>query len=117
MIEVQAQLSDDAAAVVMLCSRLGLRDEESQASPLTLKEWNVLARRTHESDLGKPGALLGLSSDALSARLGIADAESERIATLLNRGGAIAVELEDLASSGVWCVTRVDDSYPARIKN
>src|SRR5262249_25510891 len=25
--------------------------------------------------------------------------------------------LEDLASSGVWCVTRVGDSYPVRLKN
>lgn len=117
MIEVKEQLSDDAAAIVMLCSRLGVNEGESQASTLTLKEWNVLARRIHESDLRQPGSLLGLSSDGLSQALGIAPAEADRIARLLNRGGRIALELEDLATSGIWCVTRADESYPPRIKN
>src|SRR5712692_5565177 len=36
---------------------------------------------------------------------------------LLARGGSLALELEHLAASGIWCVTRADDSYPARIRN
>src|SRR5439155_14917839 len=117
MIDVREQLTDDAAAVVMLCSRLGINDGEDGLSPLTLKEWNTLARRIHESHLGRPGALLGMSSADLSKQLTITEAEAERIAQLLNRGGAIALELEQLAASGTWCVARVDDSYPSRIKN
>ena len=118
MIEVREQLNDDAAAVVMLCSRLGLNDDpELRVSPPTLKEWNILARKIHESDLGRPGALLGMSSAVLSNSLAIADAEAERIAALLDRGGAIALELEQLSGSGIWCVSRVDDLYPSRIKN
>jgi predicted Rossmann fold nucleotide-binding protein DprA/Smf involved in DNA uptake len=118
MIDVSEQLNDDAAALLMLCSRLALNDvTEPQVSPLTLKEWNALARKIHESELARPGALLGLSAANLSARLAIGDAEAERIAALLDRGGAIALEMEQLASSGIWCVTRIDDAYPARIKN
>ncbi|HEY8203808.1 MAG TPA: DNA-processing protein DprA [Pyrinomonadaceae bacterium] len=117
MIDVREQLTDDAAAVVMLCSRLGISDGESGLSPLTLKEWNDLARRIHESGMSRPGALLGMSRADLSKHLTVTEAEAERIAQLLNRGGTIALELEQLSAGGIWCLTRVDDSYPSRIKN
>jgi len=118
MIDVLEQLTPDGATVVMLCSRLGLSDGgEDGVSPLTLKEWNALALRIKESEIKHPSALLGLSAADLSRRLGIADAEAESIARLLDRGGSVALALEQLASSGIWCVTRVDDSYPSRLKN
>jgi uncharacterized protein (TIGR00725 family) len=110
-------MTEDAAAVVMLCSRLGLSDGGAEVLPLTLKEWNALARKIHESELVHPGALLGLSSAEIARRLAIVETEAERIAALLERGGAIALEMEQLSSSGVWCVTRVSDAYPARLKN
>ena len=117
MIDVREQLTDDAAAVVMLCSRLGLgNDSEARLSPLTLRGWNALARKIHDSELGRPGALLGVSAAAISKQLEVPDAEAELIAMLLDRGGAIALALEQLSSSGIWCVTRVDESYPSRIK-
>jgi len=117
MIDVLEQLTPDGAAVVMLCSRLGLSDGAEAASPLTLKVWNALALKIQESEIKRPSALLGLSAADLSRRLGIADAEAESIVRLLDRGGSIALALEQLASSGIWCVTRVDDSYPSRLKN
>ena len=118
MIDAREQLSDDAAAVVMLCSRLGLGDDgESRRSPLTLRQWNVLARKIHDSELKRPGALLGISAAEISKRLEIPDVEAENIATLLDRGGAIALALEQFSAAGIWCVTRVDESYPARLKN
>jgi len=102
----------------MLCSRLGLRDDaESHVSPLTLKEWNSLARKIHESEFRRPSALLGVSAAVLAGRLEIAEAEAERITSVLDRGGAIALEIEQLSSSGIWCVTRIDDSYPQRLKD
>jgi predicted Rossmann fold nucleotide-binding protein DprA/Smf involved in DNA uptake len=36
---------------------------------------------------------------------------------LLGRGEAIALELEHLVASGIWCVTRADASYPTRLLN
>src|SRR5262245_58155849 len=102
MIETREQLTDDAAAVVMLCSRLGLgSDSDAQFVPLTLREWNALARRIHESDLGRPAALLGMSQGSIAKALEIPDVEAERVAALLDRGGAIALELEQLSSSGI----------------
>jgi predicted Rossmann fold nucleotide-binding protein DprA/Smf involved in DNA uptake len=61
--------------------------------------------------------LLGLSAEDVAKRLGLATAEAERIVGLLARGGTLALELEHLAASGVWCVTRIDDAYPVRLRN
>src|SRR5215471_1924603 len=118
MIGIGKQFTDDAAAFVMLCSRLGLAaDTGSGVSPLTLREWNALAQKIRESQLIRPAALLGMPAAELSSRLTIAVTEGERIATLLDRGGAIALEMEELSSYGIWCVTRVDDSYPLRLRD
>jgi predicted Rossmann fold nucleotide-binding protein DprA/Smf involved in DNA uptake len=118
MIDLQKQLSHDGAAVLMLCSRLSLRDDtDSGASPLTLKEWNVIARKIEEAGLVGPGALLGLSARELAQRLAIPENDAGRIAQLLDRGGVIGLELEQLAASGIWCVTRVDPNYPSRIRD
>src|SRR2546425_178268 len=116
MIDARELMSDDGIVIVMLCSQLALSDG-FEAAPLTLKEWNALARKIHDSDLRQPGRLLGLSAEDVAKRLGLATAEAERIVGLLARGGTLALELEHLAASGVWCVTRMDDAYPVRLRN
>ena len=117
MIHTPERNTDDSVAVLMLCSRLGLGDSEIEASPLTLREWNALARKIHESALERPSALLGLSVADLGKHLAIPESEAKRTVRLLDRGGAIALELEQLSASGIWWVTRIDDSYPSRLKN
>jgi predicted Rossmann fold nucleotide-binding protein DprA/Smf involved in DNA uptake len=118
MISAGERLSEDSAAIAMLCSQLGLSgNDEHDAAPLTLREWNALARKIHESDLRHPGTLLGLSVAELAKRLGLAAGEADRVVQLLTRGGMLALELEHLAASGIWCVTRVDDAYPVRLRN
>jgi predicted Rossmann fold nucleotide-binding protein DprA/Smf involved in DNA uptake len=47
-----------------------------------------------------------------SAQLG----SGNRLAWLLARGGQLAFELERLASSGIWVLTRADEEYPQRVK-
>ena len=118
MSDAREMLSDDGTAVVMLCSQIGLSNgDEPDVLPLTLREWNALARRIHDSEMKHPSALLGVSAQDLAKRLGLTLAEAERIAQLLARGGRLALELEQLAASGIWCVTRADESYPTRIRN
>ena len=118
MISADDSLSADSLAIAMLCSQLGLNgNDEPDAVPLTLREWNALARKIHESDLRHPGTLLGLSVAELAKRLGLAAGEADRIVHLLARGGSLALELEQLAATGIWCVTRVDDAYPQRLRN
>ncbi len=111
-------MSDDGAVVAMLCSHLGLNGgDEPTLAPLTLREWNALARKIHDSEIKHPRSLLELSAEDLAKRLALLPAEAERISQLLARGGSLALELEHLAASGIWCVTRVDDSYPARLRD
>jgi predicted Rossmann fold nucleotide-binding protein DprA/Smf involved in DNA uptake len=118
MIDAEKTLSDDSAVLLMLCSHLGIGNgDEPEAAPLTLREWNTLARKISDSEVKHPSGLLGMSGPDLSKRLDMAAAEADRIAQLLSRGGSIALELEQLSASGIWCVTRADESYPARIRN
>lgn len=116
MIDARELMSDDGAVVAMLCSHLGLGGSDEPA-PFTLREWNALARKIHDSEIKYPRSLLGLSGEELAKRLGLIATEAARIAHLLARGGSLALELEHLAASGIWCVTRVDDAYPARLRN
>src|SRR2546427_1187880 len=116
MNDARELLNEDGMTMVMLCSQLGWGEEHNDA-PLTLKEWNALAQKIGASDLKRPSALLGVAAQELAKELGLVLSEAERIVSLLTRGGAMAVELENLADTGIWCVTRTDDAYPARIRN
>src|SRR2546427_5909173 len=116
MNDARELLSEDGMVMVMLSSQLGL-SEEHDATVLTLKEWNGLAQKIGASDLKRPSALLGVAAHELAKELGLVLSEAERIVRLLTRGGPMAVELENLANTGIWCVTRVDDAYPARIRS
>ena len=108
-------LSADAQAILLLCSRLGL-PAHAQPEPLTLRDWNPLARKIHASPLQRPGALLDQSAADLQAALDFSANEAERIVGLLERAGTLAIELERLQSLGIWALTRADDDYPERLK-
>jgi DNA processing protein len=115
MNDARELLSEDGMAMVMLCSQLGLGDERD-ATALSLKEWNALAQKIGASDLKRPSALLDMAAQEMAKELGVILSDAERIVQLLARGGTIALELENLANTGIWCVARVDDAYPARIR-
>lgn len=108
-------LISDGQALLLLCSHLALSTGE-EAAPLTLKEWNTLARKIQFSGLKRPGALLGLNAADIQAELGLAPEESVRLARLLERSGAVAIELERLESLGIYALTRADVAYPVRLK-
>lgn len=108
-------LSLDSQALLLLCSHLGL-PPNSQPEPLTLRDWNPLARKIQGSSLKRPGALLDLSTADLQTTLALRADEAERVTALLERTGLLAIELERLESLGIWAVTRADDAYPARLK-
>jgi predicted Rossmann fold nucleotide-binding protein DprA/Smf involved in DNA uptake len=108
-------LTPDGQALLLLCSHLGLSKDEETA-PLTLKEWNPLARNIQISGFKRPGALLGLNAVDIQAGLGLSPEESVRLARLLERSGALAIELERLESLGIQATTRADEAYPFRLK-
>jgi len=115
MIDPKTNLSDDSAVLLMLCSHLGIG--EADAAPLTLREWNTLARKISDSEIKHPRGLLGMSGLHISQCLDMPATEADRIAQLLTRGGSIALELEQLSAAGIWCVTRADELYPTRIRD
>jgi DNA processing protein len=108
-------LTADSQAILLLCSRLAL-SKEPDFKPLTLREWNSLARKILDSSLSSPSGLLGLSTDRLKAELNLSDSQVERVLRLLERGGGLAIELERLESLGIWVVTRADKRYPQRLR-
>ena len=109
-------LSDDGHAVLALCSNVGLPGGGDLA-PFTLSEWNELAGKIEGSPLRCPSALHGQSASALAAALQLSTGEAERITRLLERSGRLAMELERLFGSGLWAVTRVDEYYPAKLRD
>ena len=108
-------LSDDAHALVLACSYVGL-DPKSELTPLSLKEWNTLAPRLAQSTLKTPGGILGLPAQTLQTELGLSNEETQRLAALLDRGGAVGFELENLSNAGIQIVTRADSHYPKRAR-
>src|SRR5438132_12159738 len=102
-------------AIVMLCSQLALGDERD-VTALSLKEWNALAQKIGASNLKRPSALLGVGAQELARELGLVLSDAERIVLLLTRGGTMAPELENLAETGIWCVTSAGGAYATRIR-
>lgn len=107
--------TDDAHAMIMACSYVGL-PPKSALTPLTLKEWNTLAAKLVQSNLKTPGAMLGLDVITLQSALELAPEEAQRLAALLERGAAVAFELENLMNAGIRLVARADEHYPLRLK-
>ncbi len=108
-------VSADSQAMLMLCSHLGL-PADPDPKPLTLREWNLLARKLAASALARPAGLLGLSAADLQPALDLPESEAQRLAMLLMRGGGLAIELERLDSLGIRPLTRGDAEYPARYR-
>ncbi|HEY6168019.1 MAG TPA: hypothetical protein VI454_08270, partial [Verrucomicrobiae bacterium] len=66
-------LSDDGQTILLLCSTLALPETATDATPtpLTLREWNELARKIDASPLKQPCALQGLGAGELEKALAL----------------------------------------------
>lgn len=108
-------ISADSQAILLTCAHIGI-SKNSETAPLTLREWNPLARKIRFSSIKRPEGMLGLSAQELQKQLDLTRPEAERLAKLLDRSGALAIELERLASLGIHAITRADQQYPVRYK-
>jgi predicted Rossmann fold nucleotide-binding protein DprA/Smf involved in DNA uptake len=105
-------LSAHEQALVLLCSRLALSGRG--AAPLKADEWSKLREELSKRGTTDASALIGLAPEQLASR-GVAEPLAERVADLLARGTALAIELERLQSRGVWVATRDGEvGYPKR---
>jgi DNA processing protein len=114
---VHEYLSDDGHTVLALCSPLGLSKTGDEVSPLTLSDWNELEKKIENSSFKRPSELQGRSAEEISRELLLAPAEAEQIARLLGRMGELSLELETCFSRGMWAITRLDERYPARLRD
>jgi predicted Rossmann fold nucleotide-binding protein DprA/Smf involved in DNA uptake len=116
--EPRDSLSDDGLAVMSLCSALALpEDNSAEVAPFTLSEWNKLAQQIQNSSLGQPAALQGRGADELATELDLGAGEAERMVRLLARSGRLALELDTFRARGIWATTRLDQSYPKRLRD
>ena len=110
-----ATLTADAQAVVLIGSTVGMPTGES-LRPYGPRSWSKFAARMGEQGVDGPGALIGRAAKEIEALLAYPVAEADRLARLLDRGAQAAVELERLASRGIWVLTILDGRYPARLR-
>lgn len=104
------RLSEDARAILLLCSRFGPSD---RAGVLTHGEYNRVARWLRVAEM-RPADLLGESDVApLAQGVGIAE---ERLRGLLGRGMQLALAVEHWSQAGIWVICRGDLDYPTRCR-
>jgi predicted Rossmann fold nucleotide-binding protein DprA/Smf involved in DNA uptake len=106
------KLSNESFALFLLCSHLGLPDEPD-AKPLSAREWCKLEQKLADNSFNLAG-LPGSDAEQIKSILKTNDDEAARLASLLDRAGAMEQELERLAEIGIRVITRLDEDYPRR---
>src|ERR1017187_10252866 len=108
-------LSADTQVVLLLCSRLGQKDEKA-AKPLTARQYGVLTRWLRERSM-RPEDLLEDAGRARLAEIQAAELAPATLERLLDRGAALGIMAERWTSRGLWVLSRSDDTYPGRLKS
>lgn len=103
--------SSDSLALLLLCSQLG--SEDDPVKPLTLREWNPLARKLQAASL-RPSDLFAVSAGDSPLELSLE--ERTRITTLFDRAEELENQLSRLAAFGIYPLTRADSDYPQRYR-
>lgn len=107
------KFSENAMSVILLCSHIGIKSEDS-LKPLSLGEWNRFLDRIIEM---KYEPRIVLDQDLmLLKRLNYSNDYVERIQKLVSRGGKVAFELDDLSRKGIEAITLFDNDYPVLLK-
>ncbi|MCJ7721736.1 hypothetical protein MUO98_04950 [Candidatus Bathyarchaeota archaeon] len=96
-------LSQDAKAILLLCSSWGKMD--NTLMPLTSTEYNKLTDWLRQKEL-RPSNLFDSDAHLKNQSFPF---ESARFSSLLNRGGIMAVELERWLNTGGWVISCADE--------
>lgn len=102
----------DRQALILLCAPTSLGGAAAPAfGPAAWHDFEqLLAERQFA-----PGQLLGMSEEALRGDLDLTADQANRVSRLLGRGGPVAIEIERLASRGIWMAALGDEDYPPRL--
>jgi len=107
-------LQPDTQAILLLCAGFG-QSRQVEPMPLSLSEYNTLARKLHQDNLRPADLLTTEGKDWVFHHINT-DLNPQRIIQLLERGAMLAVAVENLTSKGLWILSRSDDAYPQRLK-
>jgi predicted Rossmann fold nucleotide-binding protein DprA/Smf involved in DNA uptake len=110
---IQHDLSPDTQAMLLLCGNLGQRGENA-SKPLGPKQYSALAAWLKMQAMSLAD-LLTPEGRAQLADAGLTELPASRVDPLLDRGAALALVVERWQRSGIWIVSRVDESYPERL--
>ena len=109
-------VTPDAQTIMLLTVHFPKSGSDS-AKPLTTTEWTNLNQWLLKNNADfKPSDLMAGSLSEWMAGWSDKRVPLERVDTLLNRGAALALNMDKWESSGLWVMTRSDDDYPQRIK-
>ena len=112
--QINHVLSPDTQVTLLLCAGFGQK-RTIEPRPLTLTEYNNLARWLQSNDLTPKDLLDPTIQDKLS-RITISKLDSHRILALLKRGAMLSLAVEKWTSQGLWILARGDTEYPKRLK-
>lgn len=94
--------SDNAMTAILLCSYLGISNEET-LKPLTMKEWNEFLDNVTQH--GEQPSVVIHSDTNFFKETGYNQEFTERMKKLLSRGGAVVFALDELTKKGIDIVT------------
>ena len=100
-------------SAILLCSYIGISKTDT-IKPFTLGEWNQFLDKVIELKM-EPSIVLEQNIDGLT-QLGYSNFEIERIQKLVVRGGAVALEINELYNKGIEVITLFDKVYPILLK-
>lgn len=99
---------------MLLCGRFG-KDATRQAKPLSVTEYNRLAKWLKDSGL-RPSSLLDREEATQIYNFQDPTVDTVRLETLLKRGAALALALEKWGQAGLWVIGRSEPDYPSTLK-
>ena len=111
---MNADLSSNAQAILLLTAPLIIGQSRTSIKPLTASEYRALARRLRElkrqpADLLEPGSRNEMTEWGF-------DLETGRLLQLLDRGFLLAQAIERWRTRAIWVLSRADPGYPTRLK-
>lgn len=107
-------LTSNTQAILLLTAPLIVGRRSESDTPLTPKEYNLLAVRLRELQR-QPSDLLTPNADELLQECQ-AVVDAARVRRLLERGFLLSQAVERWHSRAIWVISRADGTYPPRLK-